>query len=375
MSARIGETITISSGCGTYRSHPSIVQTPAGEWLLVYSQSEEPDGGLIHPPNDPRFINRMTRSIDEGRTWGRPRTVPGESWTGVECSGLTALRDGTILLNQFRFDWRPVEVARGLSADNGFRPLILDRDIGRWRRPEADADWAQHPLAVVRADDGSYVHRSVDGAQSWETTRLDVDPYQGAFSPKGGIELENGEVILALGSHEHDPLAASVVTRSLDSGQSWGRPEVVACLRGLIFSEPTIVAADATRLLVFSREETSGYLYESVSDDRGMTWGPPIRLLMWGHPGHAIQLRDGRIVLVYGHRRPPFGVRACLSGDFGRSWGPEFTIRTGLNDSRGGLNFGYPSAIEYRPGELFVAYYAENGAGTVGIHGTYVAVD
>lgn len=375
MSARIGPTITISAEAGTYSSHPSIVRTRSGDWLLLFSRSGEPEGTLIHPPNDPRFVNVLTRSTDAGRTWSRPVVVPAESWTGVECSGLAELADGTILLNQFRFDWRPVDEARRLWAQGLLRPFVLEPDDARWCPVADESDWVPHALAYARADDGSYVHRSTDGGRRWETVRLDIEPYQGAFSPKGAVELPDGELILALGSHEHDPLASTVIVRSSDGGRAWSRPTEVACVPGLVFSEPSIVAAGPDRLLVFSREEVTGFVHQSVSDDRGHTWRPPERLPMWGYPTHAARLHDGRIIIVYGVRRRPFGITASLSEDGGRSWGPEISIRSGLVDTRHGFDLGYPSVVEYRPGKVFVAYYAEDESGITGIRGTYVSID
>lgn len=330
---------------------------------------------MIHPPNDPRFVNVLTRSTDEGRTWSKPKVVPDDSWTGVECSGVTELADGTILLNQYRFDWRPVDAARRLWAEGLLIPFTLDPDEQRWRPVVDERDWARHPLSYARADHGSYVHRSTDGGESWETTRLDIAPYQAAFSPKGATQLPDGEVLLALGSHEHDPLASTLLVRSSDGGRTWSRPTEVACVPGLIFSEPAVVVAGADRLLVFSREETTGFVYQSVSMDRGLTWLPPERLRLWGHPTHALRMGDGRVIIVYGVRRPPFGINASLSEDEGRSWGPEIAIRSGLADTRSGFDLGYPSVLEYRTGELFVTYYAEDGSGVVGILGTFVSVD
>lgn len=375
MSVRVGATITISAEPGTYRSHPSIARSDAGEWLLVFSHSGDPDGDWIHPPYDPRFVNLLTRSSDEGESWSAPIAVPDESWTGVECSGLSALRDGTILLNQFRFDWRLVEEARQLWGEGSLQPLILDPTNNRWRRPLTEVDWGHHPLPYARADHGSYVHRSGDGGHTWQTTRLDIEPYQGAFSPRGATELSDGELVLAIGSHEHDPLAATAVVRSTDRGRTWTRPIEVACVPGLVFSEPTVVSADPDRLLVFSREETTGSVYQSESDDRGRNWLPPTRLPMRGYPTHATRLHDGRIIIVYGVRRRPFGIKASLTEDGGRSWTEELTIQHDLTDTRDGLNLGYPSLIEYSPGDLFIAYYAEDRSGTVGIQGIHVSID
>ncbi len=375
MSVTVKRSTVVASEPGLYISHPCLARTPSGVWLLVHAQSGTPDGSQIHPPNDPRFINILRRSIDLGRSWSAPMAVPGPPWTGVETPGIGVLSDGTLLVNQFRFGWPAVDQARSEWAAGRLRPYILDPSDARWRVVKSAADWAMHRLSYARVDLGSFVHRSNDGGSTWSTSELDIAPYQGAFSPKGPVDLGNGEVVLALGSHEHDPLGASFLVRSLDGGRSWGRPERVARTPGLVFSEPCLVAVDDRRLLVFSREETTGYVHQSASDDRGFSWSPAVPLGLWGFPVHAIRLRDGRTLIVYGRRRRPFGIRGSISADGGRTWGSEFVVRTGLRDSRGGFNLGYPSVIEYDDGLAFVAYYAEDGRGNVGIHGSYVSID
>ena len=49
-------------------------------------------------------------------------------------------------------------------------------------------------------------------------------------------------------------------------------------------------------------------------------------------------MRDGRIACVYGYRLPPFGLRARLSEDGGRTWGREIVLR----DDGGSWDLGYP---------------------------------
>ncbi|MBI4769933.1 MAG: exo-alpha-sialidase, partial [Chloroflexi bacterium] len=79
---------------------------------------------------------------------------------------------------------------------------------------------------------------------------------------------------------------------------------------------------------------------------------------------------DGRILIIYGRRKEPFGIRAAVSENEGQSWGEEIIIRDDLADSNRGLNLGYPSVIEYALGKLFTAYYAEDADGLACIWGT-----
>ena len=68
----------------------------------------------------------LVRSQDEGRTWTQPSVVPDFGWQGVECAGLTAMRSGAVLLNQWRFGWYPLAYAeRHLRPEEYARPEAL----------------------------------------------------------------------------------------------------------------------------------------------------------------------------------------------------------------------------------------------------------
>lgn len=156
-----------------------------------------------------------------------------------------------------------------------------------------------------------------------------------------------------------------------DKGRSWQKPVEAARVPGLVFSEPSVVQTQSGKLLLMSRDEVTGYIYQSESLDGGFTWFSPNQLPFWGYPAHAIRLMDGRILIIYGRRKEPFSIRAAVSEDEGQSWGREIIIRNDLADSSQGLNLGYPSVIEYEPGKLFTAYYAEDTDGMTCIWGMY----
>ena len=46
-----------------------------------------------------------------------------------------------------------------------------------------------------------------------------------------------------------------------------------------------------------------------VSEDDGFSWTPPKWTNIWGYPAELIPLKDGRYLMIYGYRRPPYGVR------------------------------------------------------------------
>jgi hypothetical protein len=95
--------------------------------------------------------------------------------------------------------------------------------------------------------------------------------------------------------------------------------------------------------------------------DGRWTWAPPEATSIWGYPAHLLRLKDGRLLTVYGVRRPPYGIRACLSTDDRETWhhAHELIVR---DDPPNG-NQGYPTAVELMDGRLLAAYYGEDPSG------------
>jgi hypothetical protein len=70
-------------------------------------------------------------------------------------------------------------------------------------------------------------------------------------------------------------------------------------------------------------------------------------------PSFLNRLRDGRLLMTYGHRRPPYGNQARVSSDQGRTWSEPFLIST---DGPGG-DLGYPSTVELPDSTLLSVWY------------------
>src|SRR3546814_1735921 len=74
-----------------------------------------------------------------------------------------------------------------------------------------------------------------------------------------------------------------------------------------------------------------------------------------GHPLQALRLPDDRVLLVYGYRHKPFGIRAKILNaectDFKTA--QEFVIR----DDGGGSDLGYPWAVLLDDNKVLVTYY------------------
>jgi sialidase-1 len=339
--------ITVYRDPFAYCSHPSILRLATGECLIAFMESMR-RAEVLHSPADPRFYNVLTRSPDGGRTWSPPVVVPGYDWYGVECPSLTQRAGGEILLFQWRWRWRP---------------LPDGQDAHRIRRP-----YERRGYPWTRGNDGAYIHRSRDEGHTWEIgRRIDTAPFPGAYTIRAAVELAGGTLLYAV--TDIPRWRRIYLLRSTDGGSTWEAGAQAAADPDRQFSEPCLVSAGA-RLVMLIREEVTGLLHQAESTDGGLTWSAPEPTPMWGCPPHLLDLQDGRLLCVYGNRRPPYGIRGCISPDGGRTWNieGEFVIRADLRNG----NLGYPSSVLLSPGRAFTAYYAEDEDGVTGIQGSYV---
>ena len=123
------------------------------------------------------------------------------------------------------------------------------------------------------------------------------------------------------------------------------------------FMYPRGVALPNGRLLCVLRRDRdwSAAQWTEIysSDDGGGTWQFLSRATDFGAPSAPVLLSDGRLVLVYGRRMDPPGIRAVVSEDGGRSWSTELIVR----QDAGSWDIGYPRAWEVSPGRVGVVYY------------------
>ena len=349
-----------------YCAHAHAIGTPDDDVLVVFNRAPR-RAVILHPPQDPNFENVVVRSVDGGRTWSVPVVVPDYGWNGVECAGLTRLRSSRVILNQWRFRWYPLSLARRLAATEtidfpaewvGELATSLEIDSGRSLAvdPERLAPWA-------RGRGGTYAHLSDDGGETFtRTVEIATGSYSGGYGMRGAVELADGTVVLPLA--DVPDYERIFVVRSADGGESWGAPIAVAGEADHLFEEPAPLLLPSGRILLGIRENRRRTIFTVHSDDGGLTWSAPRATGIDGYPAHFLLLTDGRIVCSYGDRKPPFAIRAVLSEDNGATWqtGNPLTIRDRLPNK----DLGYPCTVSTGTG-LLTVYYAEDLAGVTGI--------
>ena len=360
------------ANCFCYCAHPHMVKASPGNWLLVFTQSVRRDI-VLHPPQDPLYCNMLMRSHDEGRSWSEPTIVPSYSWRGVECAGLTALKFGRILLNQWRFEWHTLAHAQAnLRREDYRRPEEL---MGRDAMAAELADWTPDQASIAdrypwaRGSGETWVHRSEDGGATFaKSSRIETSPYSGGYGMRGGLEFMDGEIILPLCDV---PRYRNVfVVRSRDGGETWSPPQHVAGGDGHAFEEPAPLLLRSGAIVMLLRDNTTRDLHCVRSSDGGRSWTAPQATGIADYPAHVLELPDGAIACAAGRRRVPFGISLHMSYDGGETWNAcqSITVSPGLHNR----DLGYPTMALRQDGGLFVVYYAQGSDGVTGLHASIV---
>jgi hypothetical protein len=201
-------------------------------------------------------------------------------------------------------------------------------------------------------------------------------PDKGLLMPLAGTLSMSGEWLEGSGKE----VERCFLLRSDDGGDNWEYWSTVAFDPASIisFTEPGMTRLNDGKLVCLMRTAhkpgRQDNMWFTWSDDDGVTWSPPKRTALWGYPADVMQLKDGRVLSVYGYRKKPWGVRGCISED-GLTWDikNEFIIRNGGvptpkpgKGSRGlqdmlimsqYWHIGYPSVTQLEDETVIVAYH------------------
>lgn len=334
-----------------YSCFPAIVRTQAGDlWVSFrraggFSVEALRRGQYDHVDKGARIA--LAHSLDGGVTWAPARVLaPFDPECGEQDPSITGLRDGTLLINFFR--WRVV------PAEEKGRLLYPARQ-------QYDGSWSDV--------EGPWIIRSFDRGATWEhsPTLVSSHPLPRAGTSDAVLELPDGTLLMVIyGADPGSRVCRAYGVRSTDGGATWGEPGLIARdPEGRVsFEEPALARAPDGRLVALLRSGEPGnyqYLHQAFSYDDGRTWQDLAETPMWGHPAHVLTLADGRLLCSYGYRRPPYGVRACFSRDGGATWDIEAEVV--LRDDGGSRDLGYPCSVELPDGTLVTVYYMHTDDG------------
>ena len=145
-----------------------------------------------------------------------------------------------------------------------------------------------------------------------------------------------------------------ICVRTHDGGRSWQfvafvTPEPEGVDHAIM---PSSVRLSPDTIVTAVRYRQWIDLYRS--DDNAKTWRHVSRPAPdTDNPPSLVHLTDGRLVLTYGRRTSPFGIRARLSSDNGTTWGDEIVLRK----DGGSWDLGYTRSVQRPDGKIVTVYY------------------
>lgn len=318
------EHVTIFREPDTYAVFPSLAHDPATDRLSVAFRAGGPRSHI-----DAQGSRTVTMvSDDGGRTWQEGPMLPSPPFTGP---------DGIRV--RVRCKWW-----REHSADE--RQQLLDQGyLVQDVRP-----------GVVAICAGAICDRSTDGGRTWTSQEIEMPFMACLASGMNHLQLADGTILFpTYGSVKVGDHDSSWLLRSTDYGLTW-QHVLVGLKPGLHLNEPAIIECKNGRLLMVMRTGMGNdHLWQAVSDDRGATWHDLKDTGIKGHPPDLLRLQDGRILLSYGYRHLPMGIRCAVSSDDGATWDLEHLWS--LRDDGGGYDLGYPHSVQLKDGTVVTVYY------------------
>lgn len=333
--ARLLETKVITPPGEPYCGWPTLARRGNGELWVVWSGGRE---GHVCPFGQ---VRGMT-STDDGRTWTFPRVLL-DSAIDDRDAGVVETSRGTLLVTTFTsLAYEPVLAKEERS------PTWDAAKLSRWQS-------ARDRLTpeLRQADLGTWILRSTDGGRTWSTRTDSL-----VNSPHGPIALADGTLFYA-GKQLWGEGKRNGVAVSQDDGVTWTWLTELPTRSGddpAQYHELHTVQCASGRIIVQIRNHNRANEHETLqteSDDGGRTWTEPHPIGVWGYPSHLLRLRDGRLLMTYGHRRKPIGNEARLSSDDGATWSEPISLSS---DGASG-DLGYPSTVELGDGSLLTVWY------------------
>ncbi|MEO6739280.1 MAG: sialidase family protein [Chthoniobacteraceae bacterium] len=343
--AKIIETKVISQQPEFYHGWPTVARRKNGELWVSWSGGRE---AHVCPFGQ---VHSMT-SRDDGATWTWPRVLLDTAIDDRD-SGVIETAKGTLVVTTFTSlayeEHLKQATMFATHTDKGWEKKAMPPEqLAKWTAAHARLSDAER-----KAELGEWLIRSTDGGKSWSTRIPTI-----VNSPHGPIQLADGRLLYA-GKQLWNADKKIGVCESKDDGLTWQWLAEIPARKGdksaNAYHELHAVEAGNGTIIAHIRnhnETDKGGTLQTESTDGGRTWSEP-HAITFGLPSHLLRLRDGRILMTYGHRRTPYGNQARISTDHGKSWSEPMILS---GDGKGG-DLGYPSTLELADGTLLTVWY------------------
>ncbi len=343
-----------------YSSFPSVIKRPDGELIVAFRRA--PDRKIFGENSnnhvDPNSYLVTVRSSD-GQNWSKtPELLYAHPYGGSQDPCLLQLQDGTLLCTSY--GWAFV---RPDGLPNLKKPNFM---VGG---------------AVFL---GGYLLRSENGGKTWDGPIYPphIEPEINftahgqplpAYNRGALYEAKDGRILWVVSATDRsDRHTSTHLLTSTDKGKTWAYTAPVAVDEKIVFNETSVYETPKGDIVAFlrtSRNDGIACIARSTDGGKSFQWKP---MGFKGHPLNALRLPDNRVLLTYGYRYEPYGIRARILNaectDFATA--PEIVLR----DDGGSTDIGYTWPVQLDEDHVLVVYYYNKENGTRYIAGTIIEI-
>jgi hypothetical protein len=343
-----------------YCAFPSVVKLPDGELLVAFRRAPDRtrlgETRNLHVDDNSYLVG--VRSLDCLDWTKDPELLYAHPFGGSQDPCLLLLSDGSLLCSSY--GWKYI------------RPEGL---------PNLKQPYSQNNGSVFL---GGYLTRSRDGGKSWSPAIYPPSvPTENIYNPFGEklpafnrgamCEAGDGRILWAVASAQENGRTAVHLMTSSDKGCTWNYSCPIAVDDSVTFNETSLYETPGKDIVAFMR--TASFNDQACiarSKDGGKTFLPWESMGFQGHPLNALQLPDKRVLLTYGYRHEPYGIRARILNSECTDYLTAAEII--LRDDGGSSDLGYTWPVLLDNTHVLVVYYFNKNNGKRFIGGTILEI-
>jgi len=355
--------VVIYEDANFYCAFPSVIKRPDGELLVAFRRAPNRMvfGAKSNTHADPNSYLVMVRSKDGERWTKEPELIYANPFGGSQDPCLLQLRDGTLLCASY--SWAAIKPE---NVENLKKPLFLIYN---------------NTFAFL----GGFLMRSEDGGKSWQgpiypphiPPEINYTPFGDALPAynRGALyEGKSGRIFWAVAATDNEATRKTSVhlITSDDKGLTWTYQCPIAVDENVIFNEASVYETPQGDIVVFLRTGNFGdqaCIARSTDGGKSFKWES---MGFQGHPINALRLPDNRVLVTYGYRHLPCGVRVRILNaectDFATS--EEFVLR---DDGIWDVGYSWPVLLD--DNRVLVVYYFHKNDGLRHIAGTIIEIE
>ncbi len=353
--------ILIYQDTAFFSTFPSVVKRPDGEIIVAFRRAPDRkifgEKGTNHV--DPNSYLVMVRSHNNGETWTKePELIYSHPFGGSQDPCLLQLRDGTLL-----------------CASYGWA-FVRPDGLPNLKQPYFEAGGAIFL--------GGYLVRSTNGGKTWQDViyPLHIEPeinFSAYGTPvpaynRGALyEAKDGRILWIVAASDSSNKTSNHLIVSKDKGLTWEYVAPVAEDAEVVFNEASVIETPKGDIVGFLRTakfDDQAVISRSTDGGKTFKWES---MGFQGHPLNALRLPDNRVLLTYGYRHEPYGIRARILNsectDFATT--QEIVLR----EDGGNGDIGYTWPVQLDKDHVLVVYYFNKDNGTRFIAGTILQIE